>query len=98
MPRATLLFEDREIWEGGFIVEMRIWAVAEPVPPSEHRFKYALFFGRPGERIVLFDNERGKGDHVHIRETEQPYVFRGPAQLIEDFKAAVRSVAEGARL
>ena len=97
MTRATLLFEDREVLAGGFIVQMRIWRVAEPVPPSDHRFKYALFFGRPGERIVLFDNERGKGDHCHIREIEYPYTFRGPAQLIEDFKAAVRSV-EGARL
>jgi hypothetical protein len=26
-------------------------------------FKYSLFYGRPGEVLVLFDNERGKGDH-----------------------------------
>ena len=97
MARAILLFEDREILVGGFIVQMKIWQVPDPVPPSEHRFKYSLFFGLPGERIVGFDNERGKGDHVHVRETERPYLFRGPAQLIEDFKAAVRSV-EGVRL
>lgn len=96
MPRAILLFEDREVLAGGLIVQMRIWRVAEPVPPSDHRFRYALFFGRPGGRIVLFDNERGKGDHFHIRETEHPYTFRGPALLTEDFKATVRSV-EGAR-
>ena len=47
--------------------------------------------------MVLFDNERGKGDHMHIREVERAYAFQGPGKPIEDFKAAVRSVA-GARI
>ena len=46
---------------------------------------------------MLFDNERGKGDHVHIRDVEQAYVFQGPGRLVEDFKAAVRSI-EGVTL
>ena len=70
---------------------MRIWEVPSPVPPSTHLFKYSLFYGRPGKRLVLFDNERGKGDHVHVGQDEGPYEFRGPTQLIEDFKAAVRA-------
>ncbi|MDA8051230.1 MAG: DUF6516 family protein [Rhodospirillales bacterium] len=61
-----------------------------PVPPSRHRFKYSLFYGRADERIVLFDNERGKGDHKHVRGIESSYRFEGPERLIEDFKAAVR--------
>lgn len=66
-----------------------------PVPPSAHPFKYALFYGRPGERVVLFDNERGKGDHKHILEGETPYEFTTPDKLIEDFEAAVRAVQQG---
>ena len=97
MTRAVLLFEDREILPDGSIVQLRLWEVPAPVPPSTHRFKYSLFYGFPGQRIVLFDNERGKGDHVHIRDEEHPYLFRGPGLLIGDFKAAVRSVA-GVRL
>lgn len=93
MAKAVLLFEDREVMADGSIVQMKIWDLPEPLPPSEHRFKYSLFFGRPGERLIGFDNERGKGDHQHIEGIESPYVFRGPAQLIEDFKAAVRAVA-----
>ncbi len=50
------------------------------------------FVGRPGERLVLFDNERGKGDHKHIREAESPYDFENIETLTEDFIAAVRAV------
>lgn len=32
-----------------------------------------------------YDNERGKGDHRHIREKEYRYVFRGIDQLVSDF-------------
>jgi hypothetical protein len=92
MPQATLIFEDREVLDDGPIVQMRIWQVPRPVPPSRHRFKYALFFGYPGERIVLFGNERGKGDHKHIREVETSYAFLGPEQLIADFIAAIEAI------
>jgi hypothetical protein len=50
-----------------------------------------LFYGHPGEILVLFDNERGKGDHRHIRGVEHSYRFDSVERLIEDFKAAVRS-------
>ncbi|HEX9877116.1 MAG TPA: DUF6516 family protein [Gammaproteobacteria bacterium] len=44
---------------------MVIWKVPKPVEGSLHPYKYRLFFGRPGERIVGYDNERSKGDHRH---------------------------------
>ena len=90
--KAERLFYSREDLGDGTVLELRLWRVPEPVPPSEHRFKYALFYGRPGERLVLFDNERGKGDHKHIREVESPYAFTTPEALIEDFLAAVRTI------
>jgi hypothetical protein len=34
------------------------------------------FYGRPAERIVLFDSERGKGDHRHIGELKAPTASR----------------------
>ena len=94
MPKATLLFDYRQILPEGFIVKMQLWEVSAPVPPATHRFKYSLFFGLPDERIIGFDNERGKGDHWHERNQEHPYTFQGPAKLIEDFKAAVRAVSK----
>lgn len=80
----------RDVRADGTIIQIRVWQVPEPVPPSEHRFKYSLFFGRPGERVVAFDNERGKGDHFHLRDVERPYVFQGIDRLLDDFAALVR--------
>lgn len=57
----------------------------EPVLVSSHIYKYRLYFGRNGQRIVAFDNERGKGDHYHIDGVERPYQFTNVEQLISDF-------------
>ena len=42
-----------------------------------------------GRRVVGFDNERGKGDHMHIDGKEVAYVFTTPDRLVEDFIAAI---------
>src|SRR2546430_14656149 len=97
MPTAGVIFEDKQVLEHGSIVEMRIWRVPSPVPPATHMFKYSLFYGRPGEFAVLFDNERGKGDHRHIGEVEGVYRFESPEKLIEDFKAAVQAARKEGR-
>jgi hypothetical protein len=91
VAKAEKLLEERLLLDDGSILALRLWRVPEPVPPVTHRFKYALFYGRPGERLVLFDNERGKGDHKHIREVESPYVFESVEKLIADFQEAVRA-------
>jgi len=90
--KAERLLYSREDLGDGTVLELRLWLVPEPVPPSEHRYKYALFYGRPGVLLVLFDNERGKGDHKHIREVETSYTFTTPEALVADFLAAVRAV------
>lgn len=92
MPKARKQFENALYYSDGYLLRVRVWEVLEPVPPSEHRFKYSCFYGRPGERVVLYDNERGKGDHRHYAEYEEPYEFRGVEALIADFLADVRRV------
>lgn len=82
--RADLLYREKRSHDGG-IVEMVVWQVPEAVPPSEHPFKYRLVFVRDGKRLVGYDNERGKGDHRHIGETESAYIFVDEEQLLEDF-------------
>lgn len=57
---------------------------------SAHRFKYSLFYGRDGHRLVCYDNEPGKGDHRHYGDRETPYTFTTPERLIADFLADVR--------
>ena len=84
MSEALLLLKTRSVNAGG-IVEMVVWQVPTPVPPSEHAFKYRLVFVRVGKRIVGYDNERGKGDHKHIGEREVPYRFVDIETLMADF-------------
>ena len=50
-----------------------IWHLLRPVAGCNHRFKYRFYFGRPdGTCLVRYDNERGKGDHRHCLDREQP--------------------------
>lgn len=71
---------------------MTIWLLPKPVAGSAHHFKYSLFYGYPGKRVVGYDNERGKGDHRHLDENEESYVFTTVEALMADFLADVRRV------
>ena len=75
----------------GSILEVVIWKVPKPVPPTEHGYKYRAVYVVGGVRLVGFDNERGQGDHCHIGGKELPYVFTSVDQLLEDFIAAVET-------
>ena len=71
--KAKLVLRDKVIYDDGWTVQVVIWQVPTPVPPSEHGFKCRLYAGKDGQRIVGFDNERGKGDHMHLPESEADY-------------------------
>jgi Family of unknown function (DUF6516) len=88
---AELLFHERINYDDGSIVEMVLWRVPTPVPPTTHGLKYRLFYGRPGVREVGYDNERGKGDHRHVKGVEAPYQFSTVEQLMIDFWSDVRA-------
>lgn len=88
--KAIRAFYDRGEYPDGTIVEMTIWIVPEPVPGSVHAFKYSLFYGHPGKRLVDYGNERGKGDHRHIKNREERYVFSSVENLVSDFLSDVR--------
>jgi Family of unknown function (DUF6516) len=87
--KASLITRFKDVTPEGHVIELVVWRVPEPVPPSEHGFKYRAAYAVGGERVVGFDNERGKGDHCHVRGKERPYAFSSVDQLIEDFIAAV---------
>jgi len=90
--KAELLFQQRVDYDDGAIVEMVLWQVPLPVPPSTHGLKYSLFYGRPGVREVGYDNERGKGDHRHFLGVETVYEFHSVEQLMADFWFDVRGL------
>ena len=80
--KAIELFRTKDAYGAGSI-EIVIWQVPQPVPPSEHPYKYRLVYVIDGKRIVGYDNERGKGDHKHLGDP-----FR--QQLMVDFMTDVR--------
>lgn len=88
MP-AGLLAHAKEIRDDGSIVEIVIWELPEPLPPSTHLYKYRLFYGAAGSSRIRYDNERGKGDHRHIGEQKEDYVFTTVERLLEDFRRDV---------
>lgn len=86
---AVLISRSRTILAKGEIVELVVWRVPVPVPPSQHPFKYRAAYIVAGARVVGFANERGKGDHMHVDGKELPYAFTTVDRLVEDFIAAV---------
>ena len=87
--KADLVHQEKRVLPGGSIVEMVIWRVPTPLLGSAHSYKYRLYFGREGKRVVGFDNERGKGDHCHLDGVEQPYVFSSVETLVRDFLSEI---------
>ena len=71
--KAWLLAHTKEVRDDGAIIEVVIWELPKPLPPSEHLYKYRLYYGTANEDRVRYDNERGKGDHRHIGGHEAAY-------------------------
>ena len=89
MAKAILIYRDKLDWPQGDILEMTIWRLPSSSDERPHGLKYALFYGREGERIIGYDNEAGKGDHRHYRDREEAYAFKDAETLVADFLADV---------
>jgi hypothetical protein len=86
---TVLLARAKDGRDDGSIVEIVIWQLPEALLPSRRRSKYRLYFGEGGVTRVLYDNERGKGDHRHIGNEELDCAFTSIGQLLEDFGSDV---------
>jgi hypothetical protein len=86
---AELITRFKDVTPEGGLIEFVVWRLPQPVPPCTHPFKYRLVFVMDGQRVIGFDNERGKGDHWHQEGLERPYDFVDVDRLIEDFIAEV---------
>lgn len=83
--KAIRIFYDKALLLNGAVVEMTIWRLPRPTLERPHGLKYSLFYGYYGQRIVGYDNERGKGDHKHLGELEFRYKFESVDKMIGDF-------------
>ena len=92
--KAQLLLHRKRRLANGSIVEMVIWQLPQIDEERPHGLKYRLYYGRGRERLVCYDNERGKGDHRHIHDQELPYEFKTVDKLMADFLADVERIQE----
>jgi len=74
----------------GEVLHLVVWELLSPVLMSNHLFKYSLAYVCDEVCVVRYDNERGKGDHLHVGQREFPYGFVDLTQLELDFRRTVR--------
>lgn len=92
---AVKLLEKKARYDDGAIREMVIWQLPSSDSERPHGLKYRLYYGRNGERLVGYDNERGKGDHRHFNGSEMPYDMVSVEKLIQDFLADIEEIRNG---
>ncbi len=83
--KAVPIILRRVVTVANAFVEVVVWKLPNPLPPSEHGFKYRLAYVVNGECVLRYDNERGKCDHRHLRSQEFEYVFTGSDRLVQVF-------------
>lgn len=87
--KAVLLLRTRVVYSEHAFAELVLWHLARPAPGSAHRYKYRLAYASRGECVIRYDNEAGKGDHVHLHGREATYAFVSPERLIGDFQREI---------
>ena len=91
---AELIFRRKEARDG-YIREMVVWRLPQPISGCRHLLKYRFYFGTSdGTCLVRYDNERGKGDHKHIDGTECPYLFNNLESAFADFLTDIQAALE----
>lgn len=89
---AELLIHEKLFLDADSLIEIRVWRVPKPVPPTKHGLKYSAVYIVKRKRIVGYDNERGKGDHRHFYDEETAYQFESIEKLLADFKADIEAI------
>lgn len=69
-----------------------MWQLDEPLAPCTHAYKYRLAYVVNGTCVLRYDNERGKGDHLHRSRRETRYAFVSVARLLVDFRRDVETL------
>lgn len=92
--RATQLLQERIVYSERAFAEVVVWKLAAPLLGSHHLFKYRLALVVDGRCVLRFDNEAGKGDHLHLAGRERHYKFSTIEQLLADFQAEIRRIRD----
>ena len=90
--KARLLIRERVRYADDSFIEMVVWRVPKPVPPTTHGLKYRLAYVVGGTRVLGYDNERGKGDHRHVEGRDEAYSFTTVDDLMARFVLEVEAL------
>lgn len=88
--KALLLLKQRFVLSEIAFAEIVIWQLPAPLDGSTHSYKYRLAYVVNNHCMLRYDNEAGKGNHVHMDEQETSYSFVSTEQLIDDFFAQIK--------
>jgi hypothetical protein len=69
--KARKVMDDKLVLADGRLIQRLVWQLPEATAERPHGLKYRLYCGREGRCIVRYDNETGKGDHVHYGEDDE---------------------------
>lgn len=91
MGDAQPVLSYRRDLPNGDIIQVVVWLLSEPLTGSPHPYKYRMHYQKSSASdYIRYDNERGKGDHRHIGETEEQYCFESVKKLVQDFYADIK--------
>ena len=90
--KATLLLKKRLILSECSFAEVVIWQLPAPLAGSVHTYKYRFAYVVNDVCMLRYDNEAGKGNHMHMSEQEVAYDFVSPEQLLKDFFARIKQM------
>ena len=88
--KAQLLLKQKFVMSEIAFAEIVIWQLPAPLDGSAHDFKYRLAYVVNNQCVLSYDNEAGKGNHVHINQQELSYNFVSTEQLVDDFFAQIK--------
>lgn len=89
---ALLIEKSRTNLKDGAFYETVIWLLPEPVLGSQHNYKYRLALVIDEKCVLRYDNERGKGDHRHIKDREEPIKFKDMESVVLAFYADMERI------
>lgn len=92
--KAKLIRNLKKTYSNGVVVEMVVWRLSNVTVDRSHGLKYRFYCGKAGRCIVRYDNEAGKGDHIHYGDDERVYTFVSAERLVADFLKDVARLAE----
>ena len=86
MPKAKLLLRSKLVYPDDSVQELVIWQLPAATADRPHGLKYRCYYGSAdGKCLVRYDNESGKGDHVHLGGIVGTYAFESIERLLADF-------------